>query len=185
MIQRHYIVWKVISCIIADLNRCVYYSNALSWLQQRQFLLTLTLRLPANSLSPISNEWITAPCHLTETSRLLQNIFHKWRVSIAMPLVTSVRLNPMFTLQCYKYRKMFDQVSRNRMREKLTASIIFKNRKISYAIRYANDSNVERMNIHFIGILFTAFRILFSATTFVFDRMLNGRNYASRWMINT
>lgn len=40
--------------------------------------------------------------------------------------------------QCYKYRKMFDQVARNRMREKLTASLIFKNRKILYALRYFN-----------------------------------------------
>lgn len=31
------------------------------------------------------------------------------------------------------YRKKFDQTSRNRMREKVTASIIFKDRKSSYA----------------------------------------------------
>lgn len=35
--------------------------------------------------------------------------------------------------QCYKYRTSFDQTSRNRMREKVTASIIFRDRKASYA----------------------------------------------------
>lgn len=54
-------------------------SQYIRW-KQRQFLLTLTLRLPTNSLSPISCEWITAPRYLTETSRLLKIIFHKWRV---------------------------------------------------------------------------------------------------------
>lgn len=38
-----------------------------------------------------------------------------------------------FFLQCYKYRIAFDQTSRNRMREKVTASIIFRDRKASYA----------------------------------------------------
>lgn len=59
IIQRQYLRWK-----------------------QRQFLLTLTLRLPANSMSPISTEWIVAPRFLTETSRLLRQIFHRWRVSM-------------------------------------------------------------------------------------------------------
>lgn len=36
-------------------------------------------------------------------------------------------------MQCYKYRIAFDQTSRNRMREKVTASIIFRDRKASYA----------------------------------------------------
>ncbi|GLH07217.1 Unconventional myosin IC [Gryllus bimaculatus] len=35
-------------------------------------------------------------------------------------------------LQCHKYRLKFDQTARNRMREKVTASIIFKDRKASY-----------------------------------------------------
>lgn len=63
-------------------------------------------------MSPICHDWPTAPTFLTETSQLLRNIFHRWR--------------------CYKYRKSFDQPARNRMREKVTASIIFKDRKISY-----------------------------------------------------
>ena len=37
--------------------------------------------------------------------------------------------------QCHQYRLRFDQISRNRMREKVTASIIFKDRKASYPRR--------------------------------------------------
>lgn len=81
-------------------------------LQTREFLFTLLLRLPHDNMSPICREWPTAPSFLAETSQLLRNIFHRWR--------------------CYKYRKSFDQPARNRMREKVTASIIFKDRKVSY-----------------------------------------------------
>ena len=58
MIQRNYILWK-----------------------RRQFLITLPMRLQANSLSPISTEWPSAPKFLTETSQLLKTIFHRWRVN--------------------------------------------------------------------------------------------------------
>ncbi|XP_052866402.1 unconventional myosin-Ib [Anopheles cruzii] len=81
-------------------------------LKTREFLLTLLLRLPHDNMSPICLDWPSAPTFLTETSQLLRTIFHRWR--------------------CYKYRKSFDQPARNRMREKVTASIIFKDRKISY-----------------------------------------------------
>lgn len=81
--------------------------------KRRQFLLTLTLRLPSDSSSPLCMEWPVAPRFIAETSQLLRNIHHRWR--------------------CYKYRRSFDQISRNRMREKVTASIIFKERKASYA----------------------------------------------------
>ncbi|KDR19422.1 hypothetical protein L798_06196, partial [Zootermopsis nevadensis] len=77
-----------------------------------QFLLRLARQLPQESESPISREW--PPCHkrLAETSLILRRIHHKWR--------------------CHRYRLKFDQTARNRMREKVTASIIFKDRKASY-----------------------------------------------------
>lgn len=53
---------------------------ACSIFKKRQFLQTLMMKLPPGSMSPISNEWITAPVYLTETSCLLRSIFHKWRV---------------------------------------------------------------------------------------------------------
>ena len=34
--------------------------------------------------------------------------------------------------QCYRYRLRFDQTARNRMREKVTASLIFRDKKVSY-----------------------------------------------------
>ncbi|XP_067617523.1 unconventional myosin-Ia isoform X2 [Eurosta solidaginis] len=78
----------------------------------RQYLLTIPMRLPPNTLSPLSTDWPPAPKLLAETSRLLRAIYHRWK--------------------CYIYRSSFDQTSRNRMREKVTASIIFKDRKASY-----------------------------------------------------
>ncbi|XP_037911056.1 unconventional myosin-Ib isoform X2 [Hermetia illucens] len=89
----------------------VIYKHYIKW-KIRQFFLTLPHRLPPNTMSPLSTEWPTAPKFLTETSRILRNIYHRWR--------------------CYIYRRSFDQTSRNRMREKVTASIIFKDRKASY-----------------------------------------------------
>lgn len=83
----------------------------------RQYLLTIPLRLPPNTLSPLSSEWPTAPGFLSDASRLLRAIYHRWK--------------------CYIYRNSFDQTARNRMREKVTASIIFKDRKASYARRSA------------------------------------------------
>ncbi|KAL7727782.1 hypothetical protein ACLKA6_019725 [Drosophila palustris] len=79
----------------------------------RQYLLTIPLRLPPNTLSPLSSEWPAAPTFLLDASRLLRAIYHRWK--------------------CYIYRNSFDQTARNRMREKVTASIIFKDRKASYA----------------------------------------------------
>lgn len=43
------------------------------------------IRLPANSLSPMSNDWLIVPKYLSETSRLLRIIFHKWRVTTTFP----------------------------------------------------------------------------------------------------
>lgn len=94
VITRYYVRWKI-----------------------RQFLLSIPLRLPPNTLSPLSIDWPTAPKFLSETSRLLRAIYHRWK--------------------CYIYRNSFDQTARNRMREKVTASIIFKDRKASYARRYS------------------------------------------------
>ncbi|KAH8388643.1 hypothetical protein KR093_011737 [Drosophila rubida] len=79
----------------------------------RQYLLTIPLRLPPNTLSPLSSEWPAAPTFLLDASRLLRAIYHRWK--------------------CFIYRNSFDQTARNRMREKVTASIIFKDRKACYA----------------------------------------------------
>ncbi|CRK94774.1 CLUMA_CG008268, isoform A [Clunio marinus] len=97
---------KQVEWAITIIQRCY-----ILW-KRRQYLLTLPLRLQSNSMSPICTEWPTAPRFLIETSQLLKSIFHRWR--------------------CHKYRKIFDQTARNRMREKVTASILFKDRKASY-----------------------------------------------------
>ncbi|KAG8231561.1 hypothetical protein J437_LFUL011739 [Ladona fulva] len=88
----------------------VIQKHYLSW-KRRQFLLTLSQQLPSES--PISRDWPHShQRRLADASILLRRIHHKWR--------------------CHKYRLKFDQTARNRMREKVTASIIFKDRKASY-----------------------------------------------------
>ncbi|GFY19664.1 unconventional myosin-Ib [Trichonephila clavipes] len=77
---------------------------------RRRYLLWLSRHLPSES--PLCREWPSSPRCLHETSYYLRKLYHKWR--------------------CHKYRLRFDQTARNRMREKVTASMIFKDRKSSY-----------------------------------------------------
>lgn len=79
-------------------------------------------------------DWPIAPTFLSETSRLLRAIYHRWK--------------------CYLYRSSFDQTSRNRMREKVTASIIFKDRKASYPRRYTH--------IHWLVVLWKEYFVIFA-----------------------
>ncbi|EEC12472.1 myosin IA, putative, partial [Ixodes scapularis] len=79
--------------------------------QRRRYLLWLAHNLPSES--PLDRSWPPAPRFLHTTSHILKKMYHKWR--------------------CSKYRMRFDQTARNRMREKVTASIIFRDRKASYA----------------------------------------------------
>ncbi|XP_054257245.1 unconventional myosin-Ib-like, partial [Macrosteles quadrilineatus] len=80
--------------------------------KRRQMLIRLSQQLTLETESPVCRDW--PPCHprLSDTNMLLCRLHHKWR--------------------CHKYRLRFDQTARNRMREKVTASIIFKERKASY-----------------------------------------------------
>ncbi|CAB3380151.1 Hypothetical predicted protein [Cloeon dipterum] len=87
----------------------VIQTHYLQW-RRRQFLQRLCVSLPSES--PMCREWPAAAKRLSDTSLLLRRIHHKWR--------------------CHKYRLKFDQTARNRMREKVTASIIFRDRKASY-----------------------------------------------------
>lgn len=57
VIQRQYVQWK-----------------------KRQFLLTLHLRMAGNVMSPTCVDWPTVPSFLAETSLLLRNIHHRWKV---------------------------------------------------------------------------------------------------------
>ncbi|XP_028141300.1 unconventional myosin-Ib [Diabrotica virgifera virgifera] len=80
--------------------------------KRRQFLLNICRMLPEDADSPICRDWPQVSNRLLECSTLLNKIHHRWR--------------------CHKFRLKFDQTSRNRMREKVTASFIFKDRKCSY-----------------------------------------------------
>lgn len=127
--------------------------------QRRHFLLTLLLHLPPDSLSPLSSEWTAAPAFLAETSLLLRNIYHRWRVndfciSKQVNLFGYHVLFPILSFQCYKYRLTFDQTARNRMREKVTASIIFKDRKSSYPRRFVDSRPRKRLDANDISFIF-------------------------------
>ncbi|XP_015787505.1 LOW QUALITY PROTEIN: unconventional myosin-Ia-like [Tetranychus urticae] len=74
--------------------------------KRRRYLLWLARNLP--SVSPTCRDWPPCPESLRATSSYLRKYYHRWR--------------------CFKYRQKFDQ----RMREKVTASLIFKGKKISY-----------------------------------------------------
>ncbi|KAH6930555.1 hypothetical protein HPB50_014721 [Hyalomma asiaticum] len=78
--------------------------------KRRRYLLWLARNLPSDS--PADRSWPPAPRFLMQTSHLLRKLHHKWR--------------------CTRYKQKLDQTARNRMREKMTASIIFKDNKASY-----------------------------------------------------
>lgn len=87
---------------------------------RRRYLLRLWRRLPARQLSPACSAWpaCAAPRLLGRTDALLRRLHHAWR--------------------CRLYRAAFDQTARNRMREKVTASILFKERKANYGVSVAH-----------------------------------------------
>ncbi|XP_047736684.1 unconventional myosin-Ia [Hyalella azteca] len=82
------------------------YVTYLRWRFLEQLLTT------PPSESPIAEDWPTAPILIAPLSAALRRLHH---------------LN-----RCAQYRLRFDQTARNRMREKVTASIIFRDRKASY-----------------------------------------------------
>ncbi|XP_025410407.1 unconventional myosin-Ia isoform X2 [Sipha flava] len=101
--------------------------TVLTW-QKRQYLLKLSRSLSPATESPISRAWVTlSHARFAHTHYLLETLYHKWR--------------------CHKYRNKFDQTSRNRMREKVTASFIFKNRKASYSQSVAHPFIGDYVNL--------------------------------------
>ncbi|XP_063893983.1 unconventional myosin-Ib [Helicoverpa armigera] len=86
----------------------------------RPLLLRLWRRLPPRHLSPACAAWpaCPAPRLLGRADALLRRLHHAWR--------------------CRLYRAAFDQTARNRMREKVTASVLFKDRKANYACSVAH-----------------------------------------------
>ncbi|CAG9580308.1 unnamed protein product [Danaus chrysippus] len=87
------------------------------WCSQarRVYLSSLWSRLPARHRSPACAAWPPCPQPrlLARADGLLRRLHHRWR--------------------CHLYRRAFDQTARNRMREKVTASVLFKDRKLNYA----------------------------------------------------
>ncbi|RVE39864.1 hypothetical protein evm_015486 [Chilo suppressalis] len=82
---------------------------------RRRYLGSLWARLPPRHRSPACQAWPACPHPrlLARADALLRHLHHRWR--------------------CRLYRANVDQLARNRMREKVTASVLFKDRKASYA----------------------------------------------------
>lgn len=78
---------------------------------KKRFLLRVKSSLP--SMSPLEKTWPKCSSLFSTTSEQLRDIHHKWR--------------------CMKYRQRFDEAERYKMREKLTASKLFKDRKPTYS----------------------------------------------------
>ncbi|KAF7273349.1 hypothetical protein GWI33_013937 [Rhynchophorus ferrugineus] len=89
----------------------VIQRHYIQW-KRRQYLFSILQNMPTDSNSPLCRDWPTCIPSMNETNSLLRKIHHRWR--------------------CHKFRLSFDQTARNRMREKVTASFIFKDRKCSY-----------------------------------------------------
>lgn len=87
---------------------------------RRRYLRGLWSRLPARHRSPACAAWppVPQPCLLAHADALLQRLHHAWR--------------------CREYRARFDQTARNRMREKVTCSALFRGRKVLYAASVAH-----------------------------------------------
>ncbi|KAI8421349.1 LOW QUALITY PROTEIN: hypothetical protein MSG28_008361 [Choristoneura fumiferana] len=87
---------------------------------RRAYLLALWRRLPARHRSPLCAAWPAPPqpALLGRTDALLRRLHHRWR--------------------CGVFRAAFDQTARNRMREKVTASVLFRSRKALYGASVAH-----------------------------------------------
>ncbi|XP_026330427.1 unconventional myosin-Ia-like [Hyposmocoma kahamanoa] len=80
-----------------------------------QLLFSSLLDVLSTNPSPACAAWPPCPCPrlLGRADALLRQLHHRWR--------------------CLLFRRAFDQTQRNRMREKVTASVLFKGRKALYA----------------------------------------------------
>ncbi|XP_061180865.1 unconventional myosin-Ib-like [Saccostrea echinata] len=78
---------------------------------RKKFLLDLKGKLP--SLSPIDKEWPDYPKRFKAASDQLREMYHAWR--------------------CRKYRRKFNEAEKYKMKEKLMASELFKDKKEGYS----------------------------------------------------
>ncbi|XP_074652154.1 unconventional myosin-Ia-like [Tubulanus polymorphus] len=92
---------------------------------KKNYLLKLRDNLP--SMSPLSKSWPMPSPRFQIVSNELQIIYHRWR--------------------CEKYRGKFDQGQRYAMREKVTTSDLFKNKKDGYAASVSHEFKGDYIRI--------------------------------------
>lgn len=104
--------------VVARRAAIIIQRNYRLWVRRR-YLTSLWSHLPEGHLSPLCRSWPgRVSAQLRHTDELLAALHHRWR--------------------CHRYRFCFDQTARNRMREKVTASILFKDKKQSYPCSVAH-----------------------------------------------
>ncbi|KAL4228653.1 Unconventional myosin-Ih [Mactra antiquata] len=112
VIHKYYMGWKVRKNYKPKFRRIAgpkvarFFVTAL----KRKFLFDVRDNLP--SLSPVDNKWPTSPKMYKDASDQLQVLHHRWR--------------------CRKYRKKLSEFQKYTLREKLTASALFKDKKVIY-----------------------------------------------------
>lgn len=113
VIRKHYLGWRVRKEYQPRFRRIAgpkisrFFVIAL----RKKFLLDLKAKLP--SLSPIDPEWPACPRRFQAASDQLKVMYHAWR--------------------CRKYRRKFSEAEKYKMKEKLMASELFKDKKEGYA----------------------------------------------------
>ena len=113
IIHKYFLGWKVRKeyrmkfRAIAGPKVIAFLRRALTY----RFLCQLSEHLP--SASPIDQTWPSCTAHYWSASEQLRLMYHRWR--------------------CAKYRAGCDQIIKNRMREKVAASDLFKDRKATYS----------------------------------------------------
>ncbi|CAL8068334.1 unnamed protein product [Orchesella dallaii] len=117
VIQAHYILWKrrlflrqLILQVRAELQGI---SGGGSGGQGGGGMGLLGVPSTNSMLSPICRDWPYSPSYLEEASFQLRRVFHRWR--------------------CRLYRSRFNEIEIAKMKEKVTASMLFKDKKSSYS----------------------------------------------------
>ncbi|CAL1536218.1 unnamed protein product [Lymnaea stagnalis] len=112
VINKYYRGWKVRQQYRPKFRRIAgpKVSRFMITALKRMYLQKLRKNLP--SMSPISEDWPTPPNRFKSTSEELRKIFHRWR--------------------CAKYRSRLDPVTKEKLKEKMIASNLFKDKKEIY-----------------------------------------------------
>ncbi|XP_053408862.1 unconventional myosin-Ib-like isoform X3 [Mercenaria mercenaria] len=127
VIHKYYLGWKVRKNYKPKFRRIAgpKVARFMVVALKRKFLLNVRDKLP--SLSPVDNKWPSSPKMYKSASDQLQVMHHKWR--------------------CRKYRRKLSEAQKYTLREKATASDIFKDKKVIYPESVPRPFKGDYLNI--------------------------------------